>query len=127
MLRCDQRRPCDLVIGYPEYSRAHIAALETRAGADLRHRFAHVAGNGAFIARAGTPFTTLWLDEVDARLRYYDAALRRHPATDPFGRNDGYPVPWSCLQGQVFQPLQLKFGDHVTLDPRLRPVIGGHR
>lgn len=36
-------------------------------------------------------------------------------------------MPWSALQGLVFQPLQLRFAEHLQLDERLRPAPGQHR
>ncbi|MGS1085616.1 hypothetical protein [Micrococcus luteus] len=31
----------------------------------------------------------------------------------------GYPVSWTDILGKVFQPLQLKYLDHIRVDDRL--------
>lgn len=115
------------VIGYPEIMSRHATYMESPMGRLLRRRYRSLAGNGSFIVRPYTPFTSMWFEEVEARMNYFQAALARNPAVDPFGFGGGYPVPWSALLGQVFQPAQLPYLEHVRLDPQLRPVMGGDR
>ena len=115
------------VLGYPEQSSREAAYMESPLGREIRRRYAELAGNGAFICKPGTPLTTAWLDEVSARMDYYHRALERNPAIDPFGQAPGYPLPWTVLQAQVFQPLQLQYLDRVLLDPALRPSMKEHR
>ena len=115
------------VIGYPEQSSGGVVFHDSALGKQMRHQFATMAANCAFVVRPGTPFTAAWVDEIESRLSYYERALKRHPAQDPFGETGGYPLPWSVLQGHVFQPLQIRYPDHVRLDERLRPSAADHR
>ncbi len=115
------------VLGYPEPESSAAANVAGRLGRDIRRYYSRLAGNGAFICRPGTQFTREWLGEVERRLNYYAPLLALHPARDPWGSNDDYPVPWTGLQAQVFQPLQLKFAEHVRTVPMLTPSFRDHR
>lgn len=119
--------PSAWLLGYPEARSRDVAYLASPLGREMAARHRTIAANCAFIARPLTPFTAAWLEEVEARLDYYARSLARHPAVDPFGEGGGYPMPWSALQGLVFQPLQLRFAEHLQLDERLRPAPGQHR
>lgn len=119
--------PSAWILGYPERASHEAAYLESPTGRAIRRRYASLAGNGAFIARSGTPFTADWFDEVNNRLDYYRRALRRRPAVDPFGQSGGYPLPWTVLQSQVFQPLQLKYPNRILLDEGIRPDFTAYR
>lgn len=119
--------PSVWLLGYPEARSRDVAYLGSPLGREMAARYRTIAANCAFIARPRTPFTAAWLEEVEARLDYYARSLARHPAVDPFGEGGGYPMPWSALQGLVFQPLQLRFAEHLQLDERLRPAPGQHR
>lgn len=124
-LICDE--PEAWLVGYQEPSSKDCARIESRLGRDLRRHSGRLVGNGAFICRPGTPLTAEWVAEQERRLDYYGSVLRRHPAADAFGTNAGYPVPWTMLQAQVLQPLQLKYAAHVTAHPSVLPVLHGHR
>ncbi len=115
------------VVGYPEVDSDLVANLGGRLGRDVRASWSQLIGNAVFVARPRTPFTAEWLAEAERRLDYYHAALRRHPASDPYGRSPGYPVTWIGLQADVVQPLQLKHLDHVRQDPRLLPQLHDYR
>ena len=75
-------------------------------------------GNGAFIVRSHTPFTGEWIREVHRRLDYFADQLAEFPG-DIRGEVVGYPISWTKLLGGVFQPLQLKYLDHVRIDDSL--------
>lgn len=115
------------VLGYPETASEYVARIESPVGRELHRQYARLVGNCAFICRPGTPLTSAWFDEVSSRLDYYRRALERAPAKDPFGDTGGYPVPWTALQGQVFQPLQLMFNNHVVSEPGIAPTWEAHR
>lgn len=115
------------MVGYQEPSSKDCARIESNLGRDLRRRSGLLAGNGAFICRPGTPLTTEWTAEQERRLSYYEPLLRQHPAQDAYGTNPDYPLPWTILQAQVLQPLQLKYGRHLALDSAVRPDLDNHR
>ena len=58
---------------------------------------------------------------------YHAGDLRRHPAVDPFGLTAGYPITWIGLGADVFQPLQLKYLEHVVIDNMLKPGFTNYR
>ncbi|MFC9717973.1 hypothetical protein, partial [Micrococcus luteus] len=74
-----------------------------------------------------SPFTAEWLNEVERRLDYYHRDLRSHPARDPYGREGGYPITWIGIGADVYQPLQLKYLNHVEVDRTLRVVTSDYR
>lgn len=115
------------MVGYQEPSSVDCARIESGLGRELRRRSGLLAGNCAFIFRPRTTLTAEWLAEVERRLDYFAPLLRRAPARDPFGDTPDYPVPWTMLQAQVLQPLQLKYLDRIRLDPAVRPRLYGHR
>lgn len=115
------------LLGYPEARSRDVAFLDSALGREMADKYRTIAANCAFIMRPQTPFTAAWLEEVESRLDYYARSLARHPAADPFGEQGAYPLPWSALQGLVFQPLQLRYTAHVLFDERLRPAAADHR
>jgi hypothetical protein len=115
------------VVGYPEPSSQIADNLHDPLRRDLKHNFARLVGNGAFLVRARTALTCEWYAEVLRRLDYHQRDLAEHPARDPFGRNEDYPVTWVGLQGLVFHPLQLKHLAHVRQDVRLTPSFTAFR
>lgn len=78
-------------------------------------------GNGAFIFRPGTMFTSTWLSHVETRLTLLYPLLLENPAKNAKERpgedyGDGpsrYPVPWSFLLGDILGPLSIKFSDRL--------------
>jgi hypothetical protein len=110
------------LVGYRELSASLVAQVPGATGRSLRRHHRRLAANGAYAARPGTPLTSEWLSEVEHRLDHHRESLRRHPG-DVRGTSAGYPVGWSELLGEVFQPLQLKYLDRVALDDRLSPSL----
>ncbi|WP_130866439.1 hypothetical protein [Acidipropionibacterium timonense] len=55
-------------------------------------------------------------DAVERRLNYFEPLLAMHPATDPFGLDREYPVPWYSLLTQVLAPLSLVYSSHALID-----------
>ena len=138
--------PDALAVGYREVAPTGVATLDTDRLS--RPRFLHAAwwrrrwlqlnyrrliGNGAFVCRPHTPFTTEWFAEVTRRLDSFQPLLAAHPARHPRdhagfavdGRPSGYPVPWSALLGDVVHPLAYRYRDHLlrTLPP---PAFTGY-
>lgn len=113
--------------GYRERGYRHAAWFPGPFGRHLRLSFPYLLGNGAFICRPGSPLTSEWLTEVERRLTSLAPQLDAHPAETPMGDEPGYPVGWTYLLAQVFQPLLLKYNDHVVADERLAVELSGHR
>lgn len=117
-------------VGYPEVGPSTVSGF---AGFDfkdpswwqytfLRLDFPSLIGNGALLAKHGTPL----LDEIHreqmVRLNDLSAELRRFPAshpkdrlglTLPGGSPSRYPVPWTHLLGSIVHPKAHKYRKHI--------------
>ena len=118
------------VIGYPEvgfWGAANHDMEEGNLKKDLHYHWRYLIGNGSYICRPRTRFTAEWHAEAKRRLIDLTDELRKHPATDPFGRNPDYPVKWSGILGSIFHPLCLKYHDRLLKDKALMPSFENYR
>ena len=76
---------------------------------DTPHDVTRLLANCYFICRPHSEFTTEWYNRLMGRMEEYLPMLENHPATDVFGRNEGYPVPWSALMGELFHETIMRF------------------
>ena len=83
-------------------------------------------GNGAYIFRPQTPFTSEWYAELNRRLDFYAEDLKKFPG-NIMGDNEGYPIPWTGILGTIFHPLCLKYSDKLMYDDMLRPNTKDYR
>ena len=117
-------------IGYPEIGFIGVAydgIDNNELKTDLRNHWRYLIGNCAYICRPKTPFTAEWYSETKKRVVGFTNQLRTHPATDPFGLNPDYPVPWVKILGEVFHPLCLKFHQKLLKDNSLMPLFENYR
>lgn len=118
------------VIGYREVGFWGVAnnGIENKnLKKDLKNHWRLLIGNGAYICRPYTKFTTEWYMETKRRIISYTEQLRLHPAKDAFGTNIDYPIPWSNILGEVFHPLCLKYNDKLLFDNALKPSFENYR
>lgn len=114
--------------GYREEHPEDVAPVGGELGEVLKRDYAKLLGCGAMICKPETPFTSAWLDRVEAALDELLPALREHPATEP-GDHAGvfldtgpseYPVRWTQILGNIFHPLCLEHVDRLLYTvPRL--------
>ena len=106
------------VTAYPESNAKASARFPGSMGRDIAAHWSRLVGTAAMIVRSHTPFTGEWLREVENRLDRLGPELAEHPGGV---RNEaaGYPVSWTDLLGKVYQPLQLKYLEHIRADPDL--------
>ncbi|RYB92372.1 hypothetical protein EUA06_05290 [Nocardioides glacieisoli] len=121
-----QAAPGKWVAGYRELGADSVSTAPGTIHRALRRHHGLLLGNGAFAARPTTVFTTEWLSEVDRRMDRWAPGLERVPG-NVLGNNDGYPVPWTALLGDVFHPLCLKYADRLLHDVRFRPSFEDYR
>ncbi|MCV7470682.1 MULTISPECIES: hypothetical protein [Micrococcus] len=114
------------VTGYRVPRSSEAAYFHGPLGRDVRKNFSLLLGFSGKIVRPGSPLTSEWLAEVERRLDYYGSLLAQAPG-NVYGDNPGYPVPWTRIGSQVFEPLTLKYREHIRIDPRLKPQLWGHR
>lgn len=87
-----------------------------RLGVHVRRYYERIASGGTCAARRGNPLCAEWLRELDRLLDYARAALVECPG-GMWGQEPAYPLEWMALQGNVLQPLCLKYQDRLILDP----------
>ena len=118
------------IIGYQELNEecsAYVDVAEPIIQEDVKKRWPLLVGNCAYICRPQTKFTDEWLAEQDKRLDYYYDELKGHPATDPMGKENGYPIPWQRILGAIFHPLCLKYHDKIIQDKGIIPSFENYR
>ncbi|MDR2891369.1 MAG: hypothetical protein LBV18_07255 [Alistipes sp.] len=113
-------------LGYGEESKRGVARVGGAIGQDMRKHWRLLVGNGSFIFRPRTPMTAEWYGEVTRRMDGYLDELRRNPG-DMWGKNEGYPIPWTGMQGDIFHPLSLKYHDRLLKDDSIKPSFKEYR
>lgn len=112
--------PTIWAMGYPEVSARMAAQVPGRLGRHVRLHFSRLIGNGSYLVRPGTPLTAEWLAEAERRVESYEGLLAETPG-DARGDNEGYPIGWTEILGEVFEPLCLKYLPHVRQERALQP------
>lgn len=102
------------ILGYPEIAPSGVASQNEK----LRRNYFRLIGNGCFICKPRTPLTTEWFDIVNALLDKNLNALQQNPG-DMWGKNEGYPLRWAEVQGELFHPLLYKYRKYILHDERL--------
>lgn len=118
------------VLGYPEigwYGAASEGTIDPLIKMDLQNYWRLLLGNGAYICKSNTGFTSDWFAEINNRLDLYLPQLKEHPARDPFGTNKDYPIPWTDLGGNIFHPLCLKYNRKLIKDRAVMPSFENYR
>lgn len=119
-----------IFIGYPEigwYGAAYLNTKDTNLANDIKTYWRLLAGNGAYIFRPNTPFSQDWFSELNNRLDYFLEDLKKHPATDPFGKENNYPIPWAYINGNIFHALCLKYHKHISFSKKIMPSFENYR
>lgn len=116
------------VCGYRELGGYAVAHPENeKIYNDLNLNWWRLLGNCAYICKPHTKFTEEWYRETQRRVMEKSGELEIHPATDPYGKNDDYPIPWTYILGDVFHPLCLKYYKRLIFDDRLKPSFVNYR
>jgi hypothetical protein len=85
----------------------------------VRSSAAHcVTSNGYYAVKPYTPLTREWLALATLKMTVHSKMVRLHPAPRPrcctTYRENGYPIYWTELHGDLLHPLQVKHCRHVT-------------
>lgn len=109
------------VVGYREMCEggvAHLPVDKMDIQEQLYKNWGLLLGNGAFICRPGTPFTSEWMEELHKTMDGFLSELRKNPASHPrdcFGRDgSAFPIPWGGIGGCIFHPLCLKYAEYLS-------------
>lgn len=103
------------ILGYPEIAPSGVSSNNKT----LRLNYFRLIGNGCFICKPFTPFTEEWFLKVNRLLDKNYEALKSSPG-DMWGKNEGYPLRWAEVQGELFHPLIYKFRNYVIHDERMK-------
>jgi len=122
-----ERKTDKWIIGYREIGKRGAARVEhPTLSIDLVKNWHYLIGNGAYICRSYTPFTADWYNELHHRMDVYYQQLSDFPG-NIMGDNDGYPIPWTGILGQIFHPLCLKYMDKIIYSNKIKPVLRNYR
>ncbi|MDO4642173.1 MAG: hypothetical protein Q4A84_10830 [Neisseria sp.] len=114
------------LVGYCEKKAADLAQVSGKVMQDMENYFSRIVGNCAYICRPDTPFTREWYQELHRRMDAYAPALEAAPG-NVMGDNEGYPIPWTNILGDIFHPLALKYSGRILRRNKLRPVCQNYR
>lgn len=115
-----------ILLGYKEINRYAVPVIDGKLGKDLKTYFLSVKGNCAYICRPYTSFTTEWFNELHRRLDLYLPELKKCPG-NVMGDNEGYPIRWTGILGDIFHPLCLKYHDKMMDSPAIKPDFSAYR
>ncbi len=121
-----EKAPEKFISGYREIGSYAVARLNGNLGEDLKKNFSHILGNCSYIARAYSPFTNDWYCELSNRLDGYYDELRKFPG-NVMGDNDGYPITWTGILGDIFHPLCLKYTTAIMFENSIKPRFKNYR
>lgn len=113
-------------LGYREVSSGMCAQLSGRIGRHLRIRYRRLIGMGAFVMRPKTPLTEEWYKEMLSFLDKKSSDLENNPG-NVRGDNQGYPIRWTGLLGDILQPICLKYSEHLIIEESVRPSFHDYR
>ncbi len=114
------------ILGYRELRKRKLAPVEGNTGKDMKKHFLFLVGNGAYICKSHSPFTKDWYNELHVRMDYYAIKLAEFPG-NTLGDNEGYPIPWTNILGDIFHPLCLKYMDHLYYSNIVLPNLKNYR
>jgi hypothetical protein len=110
-------------VGYPEVG---AGAVAPNVNSTVRDAWTMLVGNGAYVFRPRTPFTTEWLRQAHVLLDSKLEALIEARAGDSPRGEGGYPLGWTELLGNIFHLVNYEF--RYQLQNWLQaPSFGGYR
>ncbi|GEM_PF-200552 len=93
---------------------------------DMEKHFFYLLGNCSYIFRPYTSFTYEWITELHRRLDILSKDLKENSG-NVMGDNEGYPIAWTAILGQIFHPLCLKYHSHLLINEDLKPNLINYR
>jgi hypothetical protein len=99
------------VLGPREIYSGGVPVIKGTIGADIKKYHNNLISNGAFIYKPNSPIAYEWLQEIHKRLDFFLSELKKCKVYE-FGEN-GYPIPWAFIAGQIAHPLVLKYHERI--------------
>lgn len=121
--------------GYTEFHPSCVAISPTSDEVTLRSSYKRLIGNGAFIFKKRSSFTSEWYKRVSRVLDEKYEILSKNPAKHPQdvtgmtfddGSVSSYPLRWAEIQGEIFHQLSYEMADKL-LHVDIAPVMHGYR
>ncbi|WP_141673337.1 hypothetical protein [Actinomyces vulturis] len=112
------KNPCRLMT--PNFPDKKLTRLMIRTSA-IR------VGQAGFIARAHTPLTEEWYRNMNRILDRNRAALLSNEIISSRSGGPSYPLHWNGLLAQVWDPLVVKYSEHVRYSETLFPAQDNYR
>jgi hypothetical protein len=89
----------------------------------VKSNWSVLIGNGAYICKKNTPFTTDWWNGLNEKMDGYLSQLKENPAKWPRDAKDvinpytneltKYPIRWAVINGNIFHPVALKYHKNI--------------
>lgn len=114
------------VLGYREISSGSIPSTNTSIDEYMSKYFFKSIGVCAFIFKPRSPITEELISELHNRLDHYQNKLKANPG-NIFGNNQGYPIEWNKILGQIMFPLFFKYNKSIMRDDSIKPIFKNYR
>lgn len=108
-------------LGYKEVGAHGVAPCDNENDYQmLKNNWRQLIGMGAFIFKHNTALTKDWFDKLNEKLdiKYNELKANRGNA---MGNNNGYPLKWTEILGNILHPLVLKYKDNIIQDNTIKP------
>jgi hypothetical protein len=91
---------------------------------EIRENWYKLIGNGGYIFRKNTPFTTEWYNTMLQKMNEISEQLKKYPSTNPqqvYSDTYEYPLRWAELLGEIFHPICYKYNKNIlqTVPPHI--------
>ncbi len=118
----NQLRASDkLALGYKEVGKHGVAQVEDQQlQKQLNQNWHRLIGCCAFICKPQTAFTQLWYDALHNKMDSVYELLKQNKG-NIWGNNEGYPLKWTEIMGNIFHPVVLQFKDQIIKNDDIKP------
>lgn len=89
-------------------------------------QYKQLIGNCAYIFKPGSLIFEKLLEEQERRMRQLREQLIKYPG-NVLGDNEGYPVRWTYLLGEIFHPLVFRLRNDLLIDDSIRPTFSSYK
>jgi len=115
------KRDSFLGLGYREVGKHGVAVVDDEnLYKKMTDNYRLLIGCCSFIFKPHTFFTREWLFAVeDVLSRKYD--MLKYNRGNIMGDNEGYPLRWTEIMGNIFHPLCFKYNTLLLKDDRVKP------
>jgi len=93
---------------------------------NMKIHYLYLIGSCSYIFKANSSFAKDWINELNRRLDLLLNELKINPG-NIMGDNEGYPIKWNSILGQIFHPLCLKYHKGLLHDDSIKPSYENYR